>query len=65
VKDVETFCDVVGNQSEAPKTARNERVQALTDFGTVTGWQICPLPIDARVPHTNQTLGYHGSHLSG
>jgi len=41
-KDVETFCDVVGNQSEAFKTARNERVQAPMDFGIVTGWQVCP-----------------------
>lgn len=41
-KDVETFCNVVGNQSEAFKTARNERVQAPMDFGIVTGWQVCP-----------------------
>lgn len=41
--DVETFCDVVGNQSEAFKAARNERVQAPMDFGIVTGWQVCPL----------------------
>lgn len=40
--DVETFCDVVGNQSEAFKAARNERVQAPMDFGIVTGWQVCP-----------------------
>jgi len=40
-KDVETFCNVVGNQSEAFKTARNERVQAPMDFGIVTGWQVC------------------------
>ena len=41
-EEVETFCDVVGNQSEAFKTARNERVQAPMDFGIVTGWQVCP-----------------------
>jgi fatty acid synthase subunit beta len=40
-EDVETFCDVVGNQSEAFKTARNEKVQAPMDFGIVTGWQVC------------------------
>jgi fatty acid synthase subunit beta len=39
-KDVETFCNVVGNQSEAFKTARSERVQAPMDFGIVTGWQV-------------------------
>ncbi|KAF9648674.1 fatty acid synthase [Thelephora ganbajun] len=38
-KDIETFCDVVGNQSEAFKTVRNDRVQAPMDFGIVTGWQ--------------------------
>jgi fatty acid synthase subunit alpha len=43
-EDVEAFCDVVGNQSEAFKTARNERVQAPMDFGIVTGWQVRPLP---------------------
>ena len=42
--DVETFCNVVGNQSEAFKTARNERVQAPMDFGIVTGWQVRPIP---------------------
>lgn len=40
--DVETFCDVVGNQGEAFKTARNEKVQAPMDFGIVTGWQVGP-----------------------
>jgi fatty acid synthase subunit alpha, fungi type len=43
-EDVETFCNVVGNQSEAFKTARNEKVQAPMDFGIVTGWQV-------RFPH--------------
>lgn len=42
-EDVETFCNVVGNQGEAFKTARNERVQAPMDFGIVTGWQVCLL----------------------
>jgi fatty acid synthase subunit alpha len=41
-KDVETFCSVVGNQSEAFKSTRNERVQAPMDFGIVTGWQVRP-----------------------
>ena len=36
-KEVGTFCDVVGNQSEAFKTTRNERVRAPMDFGIVTG----------------------------
>ena len=42
-EEVETFCNVVGNQSEAFKTARNEKVQAPMDFGIVTGWQVGPL----------------------
>ncbi|KAF9643911.1 hypothetical protein BDM02DRAFT_3132104 [Thelephora ganbajun] len=51
-KDVETFCNVVGNQSEVFETTRNERVQAPMGFGIVTGWQaiikaISPQSIDA------------------
>ena len=46
-EDVEAFCNVVGNQSEAFKTARNEKVQAPMDFGIVTGWQ-------ARPPHSER-----------
>ena len=38
--DVETFCNVVGNQSEAFKTARAETVKAPMDFAIVTGWQV-------------------------
>ncbi|KAG8213088.1 hypothetical protein J3R82DRAFT_11484 [Butyriboletus roseoflavus] len=37
--DVETFCNVVGNQNEAFKTARTEIVKAPMDFAIVTGWQ--------------------------
>ncbi|EPS98652.1 hypothetical protein FOMPIDRAFT_1051298 [Fomitopsis schrenkii] len=37
--DVETFCSVVGNEGEAFKTARTDRVQAPMDFAIVTGWQ--------------------------
>jgi fatty acid synthase subunit alpha len=39
-EDIETFCDVVGNQDEAFKTARSDRIQAPMDFAIVTGWQV-------------------------
>ena len=39
---VQTFCSVVGNQSEAFKTARNTVVEAPMDFAIVTGWQVSP-----------------------
>lgn len=39
-RDVEMFCGVVGNQSEAFKTARTEVVKAPMDFAIVTGWQV-------------------------
>ena len=55
-KDVETFCNVVGNQSEAFKTARNERVQAPMDFGIVTGWQVCYITPGAIVSYPEQTF---------
>ncbi|PPQ94469.1 hypothetical protein CVT25_001102 [Psilocybe cyanescens] len=50
-EDVERFCAVVGNQGEAFKVARNEKVQAPMDFAIVTGWQaimksIFPAAID-------------------
>ena len=38
--DVETFCNVVGNQNEAFKTARTKAVKAPMDFAIVTGWQV-------------------------
>lgn len=41
--DVEMFCNVVGNQNEAFKTARTENVKAPMDFAIVTGWQVCLL----------------------
>ncbi|KAI0360181.1 fatty acid synthase [Trametes cingulata] len=49
--DIENFCAVVGNQSEAFKSARNETPMAPMDFAIVTGWQaimkaIFPAPID-------------------
>ncbi|KZT67951.1 hypothetical protein DAEQUDRAFT_367722 [Daedalea quercina L-15889] len=49
--DVETFCAVVGNEGEAFKTVRADRVQAPMDFAIVTGWQaimkaIFPAAID-------------------
>ncbi|KAI0342734.1 fatty acid synthase [Trametopsis cervina] len=37
--DVETFCTVVGNQTESFRTARTAEVQAPMDFAIVTGWQ--------------------------
>lgn len=42
---VEQFCAVVGNQSEAFKTARTDKITAPMDFAIVTGWQasiFCP-----------------------
>jgi fatty acid synthase subunit beta len=50
-KDIETFCDVVGNQGESFKTVRRDGVQAPMDFAIVTGWQaimqsIFPAAID-------------------
>ncbi|KAI6024835.1 hypothetical protein BKA83DRAFT_685883 [Pisolithus microcarpus] len=38
-KEVETFCGVIGNQNEAYKLARANRVKAPMDFAIVTGWQ--------------------------
>lgn len=39
-KDIDSFCNVVGNQSESFKTARTAEVQAPMDFAIVTGWQV-------------------------
>jgi fatty acid synthase subunit alpha len=39
-EDIETFCNVVGNQDEAFKTARSDNIQAPMDFAIVTGWQV-------------------------
>jgi len=39
--DVEQFCAIVGNQTEAFRTVRSETVQALMDFAIVTGWKVC------------------------
>ncbi|KAI0635636.1 fatty acid synthase [Trametes polyzona] len=49
--EIENFCAVVGNQSEAFKSARNETPLAPMDFAIVAGWQaimkaIFPTPID-------------------
>ncbi|WVQ81978.1 hypothetical protein IAT38_004105 [Cryptococcus sp. DSM 104549] len=38
-KHVQRFCDVVGNQGEVFKAARNEKIQAPMDFAIVLGWQ--------------------------
>jgi fatty acid synthase subunit alpha, fungi type len=40
--DIDTFCNVVGNQSEPFKAARTTEVQAPMDFAIVTGWQVSP-----------------------
>lgn len=37
---VQRFCDVVGNQGEAFKSARNEKIMAPMDFAIVLGWQV-------------------------
>ena len=37
---IETFCGIVGNQSESFKTVRTKEVQAPMDFAIVTGWQV-------------------------
>ena len=37
---IESFCAIVGNQSEKYKQARVEEVTAPMDFAIVTGWQV-------------------------
>jgi fatty acid synthase subunit beta len=37
---VQRFCDVVGNQGENFKSARNDKVMAPMDFAIVLGWQV-------------------------
>lgn len=39
-EDIETFCDVVGNEGEAFKASRSTEVKAPMDFAIVTGWQV-------------------------
>ena len=39
-KAVQRFCDVVGNQGESFKSARNEKIMAPMDFAIVLGWQV-------------------------
>ncbi|OCF76033.1 fatty acid synthase subunit beta [Kwoniella mangroviensis CBS 8886] len=36
---VQRFCDVVGNQGESFKSARNDKISAPMDFAIVLGWQ--------------------------
>jgi fatty acid synthase subunit alpha, fungi type len=48
-EDVESFCNVVGNQNEAFKTARAETVIAPMDFAIVAGWQVSPSSTVARL----------------
>jgi fatty acid synthase subunit alpha len=38
-EDIETFCDVVGNQGESFRKGRSENVTAPMDFAIVAGWQ--------------------------
>ena len=38
--DVERFCAVVGNQSEAYRGARAIEMRAPMDFAIVAGWQV-------------------------
>jgi fatty acid synthase subunit alpha len=38
-EDIETFCDVVGNQGESFRKARSAEVTAPMDFAIVAGWQ--------------------------
>ena len=45
-EDVEQFCAVVGNQSEAFKSTRTDKPQAPIDFAIVTGWQVSTWLID-------------------
>lgn len=40
--DIEQFCAVVGNQSEAFKAVHTDKITAPMDFGIVAGWQVWP-----------------------
>jgi enoyl reductase-like protein len=42
--DVEQFCDVVGNQGESFKTARNNNVQVPMDYAITTCWKVISIP---------------------
>ncbi|KAH9950013.1 fatty acid synthase [Amylocystis lapponica] len=51
---VETFCAVIGNDGEAFKSVRTDKLQAPMDFAIVTGWQaimksIFPAVIDGDI----------------
>jgi enoyl reductase-like protein len=59
-KNIETFCDVVGNQNEAFKTARNDTVKTPMDFAIVTGWQASVIVYCLFIRCL--TLGYIGDH---
>ena len=43
-RDVQRFCDVVGNQGESFKSVRNEKILAPMDFAIVMGWQVSDIP---------------------
>ncbi|WWD18974.1 hypothetical protein CI109_103431 [Kwoniella shandongensis] len=46
---VQRFCDVVGNQGEAFKASRNEKILAPMDFAIVLGWQLVHLSNGFRI----------------
>lgn len=39
-KDIQRFCDVVGNQGESFRSARSDKIMAPMDFAIVLGWQV-------------------------
>ena len=39
-KAVQRFCDIVGNEGESFRSARNEKIMAPMDFAIVLGWQV-------------------------
>jgi len=39
-KTIQRFCDVVGNQGESFKSARNDKIMAPMDYAIVLGWQV-------------------------
>ena len=39
-KDIQRFCDVVGNQGDSFRSSRSEKIMAPMDFAIVLGWQV-------------------------
>lgn len=56
-KDIQRFCDVIGNQSEAFKSVRSDKVMAPMDFAIVLGWQVGSQEL------FSLTTVHHESHL--